>query len=149
MVAGAHGTVDHFEIGDNAAEGVEYGVKDKALERRVRIPFGRRNTLDDSIEDLGHAFAGLGGAAQNLLAFATQQIDYLVLYAFGHGIVHVTFVEHRNNLQVMLDRHIEIGDRLRLYALGRIDDEHRALAGRNRPAHLIREVHMPRSVYQV
>ena len=146
LVAGFHSTIDYFEIGDDAAEGVEYGVKDKALERCVRVSFGRRYTLDDGIQDLWHAFSGLGGTAKNLLAFAPQEIDNLVLYAFGHGVVHVAFIEHWNDLEVMLNRHIEIRDRLRLHALCGIHHKHGALARGDRTRDFITEVHVPRSV---
>ena len=69
--------------------------------------------------------------------------------SFGHGVVHVAFIEHRNDLQVVLDGHVEVGNRLRLYALRRIHYQYCTLARRNRTAHFITEIHMPRSVNEV
>ena len=60
FVAGVHGTVDHFEIGDDASEGIEDRVENEALQRCVRIAYGCRYALDDGIENLGHAVTRLG-----------------------------------------------------------------------------------------
>jgi hypothetical protein len=50
---------------------------------------------------------------------------------------------------VVLNRLIDIGERLRLHALAGIDHEQRAFAGGQRAVHLIGEVHMARRVDQV
>src|ERR1700712_4511560 len=50
----------------------------------------------------------------------------------GLGAGQVELVEHRDQLEAVLDREVRIGDRLRLDALRGIDDEQRALAGGER-----------------
>lgn len=49
----------------------------------------------------------------------------------------------------MLERHVDVRKRLRLDALRRIDDEQRALAGRQAARNLIRKVDMARRVDEV
>ena len=49
----------------------------------------------------------------------------------------------------MVERQIRVRQRLRLDPLGRVDDQDRALAGRERPADLVVEVHVARRVDQV
>jgi hypothetical protein len=46
---------------------VEVRVEDQGLQRRVGSPTGRRDALDDGVEQLGDALAGLGADAQDLL----------------------------------------------------------------------------------
>ena len=50
---------------------------------------------------------------------------------------------------VVLDRLVDVGQRLRLDALGGVDDQQRALAGGEAAAHLIGEVDMAGRVHQV
>ena len=107
------------------------------------------NALDDGSQYLLHPHARLARCTDNLLALAAQQFDDFVLHLVGHGTGHVAFVDDGDNLQVVLDGHIEIGDSLRLYALRSVDNEQRPLAGGNGARHLVREVHVPRRVNQI
>ena len=50
---------------------------------------------------------------------------------------------------VMLDRLVDVGQRLRLDPLRRVDHQQRALAGGKAPAHLVREIDMAGRVHQV
>ena len=61
----------------------------------------------------------------------------------------VDLVDDRDDLEVVLDRQVGVGQRLRLDALRRVDQQQRALAGGQRPRHLVREVDVPRRVDQV
>ena len=45
------------------------------------------------------------------------------------------------------DRLVNVGEGLRLDPLARIDDQQRALAGRQRPADLVREIDVAGSVH--
>jgi hypothetical protein len=49
----------------------------------------------------------------------------------------------------VLERQVAVGEGLGLDALGGVDDEHHALARRQRAAHLVAEVDVPRRVDQV
>ena len=49
----------------------------------------------------------------------------------------------------MLQSHVQVTDGLSLYALTRVHHEQRTLARGYAAAHFVREIHVPRSVYQV
>ena len=61
----------------------------------------------------------------------------------------VDLVDDRDDLEVVLDRQVGVGERLRLDALRRVDEQQRALARGERPRHLVGEVDVPRRVDQV
>ena len=69
--------------------------------------------------------------------------------ALGIGLRQVHLVQHRHHLDAEVERGVAVGHRLRLDALARVDDQQRALAGRERAAHLVGEVDVARRVDQV
>ena len=143
------GAVDNLEIGDDATERVEYRVEDQRLQRCFRVALGSRYALHDGVEYLFHSLARLARGTDDILAVASQKVDNLILHLVGHGAGHVYLVDDGNNLQVVVDGHIEVRDGLSLYALRGIDHEQCSLAGSDAAAHLVREVDMPRRVYQI
>ena len=73
----------------------------------------------------------------------------LLLDLVGLGRRQVDLVEDRHDLVVVVDRLVDIGEGLRLDALGRVDHQQRALAGGQATADLIGEVDMAGRVHQV
>ena len=69
--------------------------------------------------------------------------------AVGVGLRQVDLVHDRHDLEVVLDREVGVRERLRLGALGCVDDEHGALARLQRPRDLVGEVDVARRVDQV
>jgi hypothetical protein len=61
----------------------------------------------------------------------------------------VDLVDDRDDLEVVVDGQVGVGQRLRLDALRGVDQQQRALAGRQRPRDLVAEVHVPGRVDQV
>ena len=57
----------------------------------------------------------------------------------------VDLVERRHDLEVVLDRLVAVGQRLGLDPLARVDEQDRALAGRERPRDLVAEVDVARA----
>ncbi len=51
--------------------------------------------------------------------------------------------EDGKDLEVVVERLIDVGERLRLHALACIDDQDRALAGGEAARHFVGEVHVP------
>ena len=49
----------------------------------------------------------------------------------------------------MLQSHVEVGDGLRLYPLGSIDDQQSALTGGDGAGDFVGEVHVPRGIDEV
>ena len=62
FLSGFQATVDNFEIGDDATEGVEDGVKDECLKRCLGVSFGSGDAGDDGVQDFLHAFSGFSGS---------------------------------------------------------------------------------------
>ena len=149
VLAALDRTVYDFEVGDDAAIGIEHRVEDQSLERRVGIAFGSGNAFHNSAEDVVNPLARLTRSADDLFAFATDEFDDFVFHLLGHGVRHVALVEHGNDFEVVLDGHVEVRDGLRLYALCRVDHEQTAFAGRDGAAHFVGKVHVTRGVDEV
>ena len=113
------------------------------------MPFRRRNAVDDRLEDLLDADAVLGAGEDAFAAFHHQQLLDLAHHALGIGGRQIDLVDHRNDRQVVLEREMIVGQRLRLDALRGIDDEHRAFAGRQRARDFVREIDVSGRVDQV
>ncbi len=61
----------------------------------------------------------------------------------------VDLVDDRHDLMVVLDALVDVGERLRLDALRRVDDQQRAFAGGQAAADFIGEVDVAGRVHQV
>ena len=141
--------VDNLEICDDTAEGVEDAVENQCLQRSFRVALRCRHAVDYGLQNFGDAHAGLARGADYLVTRAAEELYNLVLHLVGLGRVEVALVDDGNNLQVIVDGHIQVGDGLRLNALRGVDYEQGALAGRYRARHLVREVDVSRGVDEV
>ena len=112
-------------------------------------PDRRRDALDDGVEQLGHALAGLGRDAQDVLGGDAEHVLDLHRVAVGVGGREVDLVERGDDLEVVLERQVAVGQRLGLDALGGVDDEHHALARGQRAADLVAEVDVAGRVDEV
>ena len=119
--------------GDDAEIGVVPGVDDERLQRRVGLALRRRQACDDRLQHVVDARAGLGRdhAAASRGVEADDVLD-LLPDAVGLGRRQVDLVQHRDDLEVGVDRLIGVGERLRLDALRGVDEQQRALAGAQR-----------------
>ena len=89
--------------------------------------------------------AGLGRDAQHVVDAAAEEVDDLAGDLVGIGRRQVDLVQHGHDLEVVVDRQVRVGERLRLEALRRVDDEDGALAGRERARDLVAEVDVARA----
>ena len=106
------------------------------------LPVGRGHFGDDTVEQFGDAFSGFAGDAQHVGRVTTDQAGDFLGMLVGFGAGQVDFVEHGNDGQIMVDGHIQVGQRLRFNALRGVDKQHRTLACGQRSGHLVCEVHM-------
>ena len=83
------------------------------------------------------------------LGLAPDDVGDLTRVAVRIGGGQVDLVEHRDDVQVAVQRQVQVGQRLRLDALGGVDQQHRALAGLQRTRHLVGEVDVAGGVDQV
>ena len=67
----------------------------------------------------------------------------------GSALGQVDLVDDRHDLEVVVERQVDVGQRLRLDALRGVDDQDRALAGGEAARHLVGEVDVPGGVDQV
>ena len=109
----------------------------------------RRQVVDDGLQHVGDAEPGLGRDQHGVGGVDADDFLDLLADALGLGGRQVDLVQHHDDLVVVVDRLVDIGQRLRLDALGGVDDQQRALAGRQRARHLVGEVDMAGRVDEV
>ena len=144
----------HFAVEDahqrqGPEVGVEPGVVDDRLGRRGRVAHGSGNAVDDGVEQVADADAGFGGDPQGVGGVdADAGLDLLGhLVRVGGG--KVDLVDDRQQFEVVLHRQVDVGDGLRLDALGSVDDQQRPVGGGEGFAHLVAEVDVAGGVDQV
>ena len=71
------------------------------------------------------------------------------LHAGQVRVGQVDLVDDGHNRQPLFDGQMQVGHRLRLDPLRRIDDQQRALAGREAARNLVRKIDVPRRIEQV
>ncbi len=99
--------------------------------------------LDDRVEELGYALAGLRGDAQHVARLDTEHTLDLPRDPVGVRRGEVDLVHGRHDREVVLERQIAVGEGLRLDALRRVDEEQRAFARGEAARDLVPEVDMP------
>ena len=140
----------HHAHQDYHAEiGVVPAIDQQGRERRVGVACGRRQAGDERVEHGLDALPGLGGDLQRARRVDADDVLDLLPHALWLGGGEVHLVEHGNDLMVVVHRLIGVGKRLCLHALGRVDHQQRAFAGRQRSAHLVGEIHVAGGVHEI
>src|SRR6185369_7381665 len=134
---------------NHATVGIKPGIKDERLQAVVRIAFGRRHTLDDGLENLGYAEAGLGANQYGVGGVQPDRAFDHLLGALHIGAGQVNLVNDGDDFKPMVDGEIRIGQRLRLYALRGVHHQQRAFAGGQRARDFVGEIDVARGVDQV
>ena len=91
--------VDDAHERDDAAVLVVGRVEDERARRRVRIARGRRDPLDDRVEDVLHARPRLRGDAQHAVGVLAEQVAELARRAVGIGLRKVDLVHGGDDLE--------------------------------------------------
>ena len=100
------------------------------LLQKVVLRNSRRNSLlDYRVEDLVNVEAGFGGDADDVGGGAAEEIDDFASDFFDVGGGEVDFVDDGDNLEVLFEGEVDIGEGLGLDALGGVDDENGGLDG--------------------
>ena len=141
--------VEHPDDDDDAAVGVVPGVEDQRLQRAGVIALGRRKAGHDRLEDLLGADAFLGAGKDGALGRKTDDLFDLPARLVGLRTRQIDLVDDGDDLEAVVDREVRVRERLRLDALGRIDQEQRSFAGGQRPGDLVPEIDVARRVDQV
>ena len=103
-------------------------------------PIGAGTSRHDGVEDVGDALAGLRADPQHVVGVAADDPADLLGVLLRLRRRQVDLVEHRDDVQVVLEREVEVRQRLGLDALRGVDQQQRALAGRERARDLVGEV---------
>ena len=147
--ARADGTVEQAHINDNALVGVVLAVEDERAERRIGVADRRRNVGDDALEDLVDVDVHFRGDLGGVLGRDADDVLNLLLDARRVSGRQVDLVDDRHDFKSGVDGEVGVAEGLCLDALRRVDDEQRALAGRERAGDLVVEVDMTRGVDEV
>ena len=121
-------SVDHADVGDHASIGVVDGVEDHGAGRGIGIADGRRDLLDQAIEQFLDPHTGLARNPQHVLRLAADERCQLLGVLVGIGRRQIDLVQHGDDVQIVLERQIEVRERLGLDALGGVDEQDRSLA---------------------
>ena len=141
--------IHHPHQRDHTDVVVEPGVDDERLERAVGIALGRRDALDQRLQQLGHALAGLGADLHGIGGIDTDDLFDLLGDLVGIGGREVDLIDDGQDFDALLERRVAVGDALGLDTLGGVDDQQGAIARGQRARHFIREVHVPGRVDHV
>ena len=127
--AGLYNAVDNAHVDDRAAVGIVLAVEDQTLQGRFAVSLRCGNVFYDHLEngmDVDAVFRRNFGRVHGR---KSNNVFNFVLDLFGSCRGEIDFVDDRQNFQPVVDREIGVCKRLRLNALRRVDDQHRALAG--------------------
>ena len=134
---------------DRALVRVKVRVEDQSAKRRIVLARGRRDALDDGVEDLLNAHARLRRSQDRLRRVEADRLLDLLLDALRIGARQVDLVDDRDDFEIVLQRHVDVRERLRFDALRRIDDEKSSLAGCKASRHLVCEIDVTRRVDEI
>ena len=141
--------VDHPHEGEHAAVLVVGRVEDQGPRRRLRVALGRRDVVDHRLQHAVHAEPGLGRDPQHVVRRVTDQLGDFERDGVRIGGLQVDLVDHRDDVEVVLDGQVGVGQGLCLKPLRRVHHQQRALAGSQAAAHLVGEVDVAGRVDQV
>ena len=139
---------DAHEYND-AAVAVILAVEHERLQRGVRVALRGGDVVHDVVEHGLNVDALLGRDLRRVHGRDADDVLDLGLGALGVGGGQVDLVDDRQDLQIVLQRQVGVGERLGLHALRGVHDQYGALARGERAADLIVEVHVARRVDEV
>ena len=141
--------VDDAHEHDDAEISVIPAVDQHRFQRLCAVALRRRQAFDDGFENGFDIEAGLGRNADGVRRVDADHVLDLLLDAVGVGGRQIDLVQDREDLEIVVERLVDVGERLRLDALACVDDEDRAFAGGKRPRDLVGEVDVAGRVHQV
>ena len=134
---------------DDTAIGIIERIEDQGFEGSLRISFRSRNLGDNSFQHIFDADALLCRDQGRVFRLNADDVLYLLLDLLRHGAGQVDLVDHGEDVQIMFQSQINIGESLRLDTLCGVHHQDRAVTGRQRAAHFIVEIHMAGRIDQI
>ena len=96
-----------------------------------------RNTFHHCIENIFNALTRLATGTNDVLSVTAYEFHNLVLHFIRHSRRHVYLVDDGDNLQIVVNSHIEIGNGLSLNTLRGIHHQQRTFTGGNGTRHFV------------
>ncbi len=149
LLALADRAFDHADEDNHAEVGIVPAIDQHGLERGIGIALGRGDAGDDGFEHVLDPDARLGRGEDGVGGIEADHFLDLVLDLFGLGGGQVDLVDDGDDLVVVLDRLVDVGEGLRLDPLRGVNDEERAFAGGQAARHFIGEVDVAGGVHEV
>ena len=146
---GLHHAVYHAHVDDRAAVGVILAVENQTLQGSFAVALWGGNVVYDHLEhgvDVDPVFGRDLGRVHRRKA---NHVLNFVLDLLGPCRGQVDLIDDGQHFKAVVDGKIGVRECLRLNALRRVDNQHRALAGRQAPRDLVVEVHVARGVDEV
>ena len=114
-------------------------------------PVRRGNALDHGFQHLVDADARSWRETSGAVLRRPDRLRprFRCLTPRGRGAGQVDLVDDRHDFKVVIQRHVDVGQRLRLHALRRVHHQQRALARRQRAGDLVGKVDVAGRVDQV
>ncbi len=141
--------VDHTDVRDDATVRVVDGVEDHGAGRGVLDADRGRDRGDDLVEQRLDTETGLRRDAQHVLGLAADEVRELLGKLLRLGGRQVDLVQDGDDREVVLHRQVQVGEGLRLDALGCVHQEDGALARGEGTRDLVGEVDVPGGVDHV
>ena len=116
-VAHAHAPVHQANGADRAAIIVIIRIENQRLQGRVRVPTRRRHAIRHGFQHVLNADALLGRNPGRALRVQADFILNLLADHIRLRAGQIDFVDHRDDFQIVIQRHVNVGQRLRLNAL--------------------------------
>ena len=105
--------------------------------------------MHDRLQDFVHVEPGLRGDLRRIRCLQADHVLDLLDGLIRPGAGQVDLIDDRNDLQVIVQCHVDVPEGLGLDALGRVDHQHRAVAGCQGTGNFIIKIDMPGGVDQV
>ena len=139
----------HPDVGHHAAVGVERGIEHQGAQRILSPSLRRRHELDHLLQQRGHTLAGFGRDPKDVLRIPSHELSDLARRLLRIGLRQVDLVQRGDDRQAGVAGEVEVREGLGLDPLGRVDEQHGALARREGARDLVGEVDVARRVDEV
>ncbi len=141
--------LEHPDQHHHPAIAVVPAVEDQRLQGGGGIAGGRVDVLHHRFEDLVDAHALLRRGKHCPRSVDADHIFNLGTRPLRIRGRQVDLVDHRDDVEVVVEGHVDVGEGLRLHPLRRIHHQKRPLAGSQRTGDLISEVNVSRGIDQI
>ena len=105
--------------------------------------------FDDALENVFGPDPFLGAGHDGCGGIDSNHVLDLFLYPFRIGARKINFVDHRKNLQVVIESHMHVRHCLRLDSLRSIDHQQGTLASAEAPRYFVGKIDVTRGIDQI